>query len=119
MKTGNDRNRHVLGAFPLTVLIKMRILFIINPHAGSHTVDEFNMALAHSLEHLAGEMGNPPETEQLVPETRERLRSILRERLTSGDIDVVGVVGGDGTIMEVLPVMVDFPAVRMALIPFG
>jgi YegS/Rv2252/BmrU family lipid kinase len=57
--------------------------------------------------------------DKLVPESPEQMRTTLRQKLTENTVDVLGVVGGDGTIMEVLPILVEFPQVKLALIAYG
>ena len=95
-----------------------QILFIINPHAGQKTVEEFEQALQRELEKL------PPgdaaiKIENFIPESPEQMRTILRQKFAENPVDILGVVGGDGTIMEALPLLVEFPQIKLALIPYG
>lgn len=118
-KLTDPASRHYHGDTGTVFSVTMRhYLFIINPNAGSRTVEEFEAALRLELEKL------PPSDEtvyieHMIPETPELLRETLREKLRREPIDAVGIVGGDGTIMEALPAMVEFPHVPMALIPYG
>jgi YegS/Rv2252/BmrU family lipid kinase len=57
--------------------------------------------------------------EKLIPESPEQMRTTLRQRFTENPVDILGVVGGDGSSMEVLPILVEFPAVKLALIAYG
>lgn len=97
------------------------VLFIINPKAGQKTVEEFDRALASEIEKLSpmGTFDVPVVIEKLIPESPEQMRTILRQKLSENPVDILGVVGGDGTIMEVLPILVEFPAVKLALIAYG
>lgn len=98
-----------------------RILFVINPHAGQKNVEEFDQALEHELSQL-WDTGVPETSvswEKLIPESPEQMRTDLRQRFSENPVDILGVVGGDGTIMEVLPVLVEFPGVKLALIAYG
>lgn len=93
-----------------------KLLFILNPNAGSHSTAELEAALAHA----AADPDVPPfHAESLVCEDTAGLRMQLRWRLLAGDIDTVCVVGGDGSIMEVLPVLIDFPEVMLGIVPAG
>lgn len=98
-----------------------RILFIINPKAGQKTVEEFDQALATEIEKLeaSNTSDSPIEIEKLIPESPEQMRTTLRQKFTDNPVDILGVVGGDGTIMEVLPVLVEFPGIKLALIAYG
>lgn len=95
-----------------------QILFVINPNAGQNTVDEFELALDEELKRL------PPSDESIkienfIPESVESMRQILRQKFLEKPVDILGVVGGDGTIMEVLPLLMEFPSIKLALIPYG
>lgn len=108
---------NLMGNVPMT-----RILFIINPKAGQKTVEEFDEALSSGIRHLASapQADDPQiEIEKLIPESPEQMRTELRRKFSQQPVDVLGVVGGDGTIMEVLPVLVEFPSVKLALIAYG
>lgn len=98
-----------------------RILFIINPKAGQKTVEEFDEALAAEIQKLeaSGASESSIEIEKLIPESPEQMRTKLRQKFTDSPVDILGVVGGDGTIMEVLPVLVEFPGIKLALIAYG
>lgn len=94
------------------------IVFIINPNAGQKTVEEFERALQLELQKL------PPADEAikidtLIPDSPEQMREILRRKFSERPADVLGVVGGDGSIMEALPLLVEFPSIKLALIPYG
>lgn len=98
-----------------------KILFIINPNAGQTMVAEFEQALdaelsrLHNLDKTAASF----QVEKLIPESPEQMRTTLRQRFTENPVAILGVVGGDGTIMEVLPILVEFPKVKLALIAYG
>jgi YegS/Rv2252/BmrU family lipid kinase len=47
------------------------------------------------------------------------MRRHLRERFLENPVDIIAVVGGDGSVMEVLPLVVEFPSIKLALIPYG
>ncbi|WP_373531171.1 diacylglycerol kinase family protein [Vampirovibrio sp.] len=98
-----------------------RILLIINPNAGQTTVAEFEEALAAEMTRLQDidpDRG-AIQIDKLIPESPEQMRTTLRQQCAQNLVDILGVVGGDGTIMEVLPVLVEFPAVKLALIAYG
>lgn len=90
------------------------ILFVVNPNAGAKTEADFERA-------LTAELSRYPDvtTETLIPESPEWMRTELRQRFSNGMVDILAVVGGDGTIMEVLPLLIEFPNVQLALIPYG
>lgn len=95
-----------------------QILFIINPNAGQKTVEEFEQALQRELEKLPP--GNEAiKIENFIPESPAQMRNTLRQKFSENPVDVLGVVGGDGTIMEALPLLVEFPRIKLALIPYG
>jgi diacylglycerol kinase (ATP) len=95
-----------------------QILFIINPNAGQKTVEEFEQAMAAELAKLPpGEQAIKIET--FIPNSPDEMRDTLREKFLKNPVDIVGVVGGDGTIMETLPILVEFPSIKLALIPYG
>ncbi len=93
-------------------------LFVINPKAGRATEEEFEQTLQAELQKLPAS-DETIHVQRFVPESPEQMRFRLHEGLSREAVDAVGVVGGDGTIMEVLPVMVNFPQVPLALIPYG
>lgn len=94
------------------------VLFVINPNAGRVLIEEFEAALNAELAQLPPG-GEAIKVELFIPETPALLRETLRQKFTEKPVDIVGVVGGDGTIMEVLPVLVEFPRIKLALIPHG
>lgn len=95
-----------------------QILFIINPNSGQKTVEEFDLALKQELEKFSS-AGETIQIECLVPESPDAMRQELREKFLVNPVDMIGVVGGDGTIMEVLPLLIEFPSIKLALIPYG
>lgn len=96
----------------------MNIVFVLNPKAGSHSIDDFKAVLSRQLQDCR-QAGRIVHAEIMVPESAEALRQQLRKRLQDDMVDLVGVAGGDGSIMEALPVLVDFPKVKLGIIPQG
>lgn len=98
-----------------------RILFVINPNAGQTTVEAFDQAMETELSRMrdAGQSDSTITVEKLIPESPEQMRTVLRKKFSDDTVDILGVVGGDGSIMEVLPVLVEFPKVKLALIAYG
>jgi diacylglycerol kinase (ATP) len=94
------------------------IVFVINPNAGQKSVEEFQHTLSQELERI-------PDAEQLykietlIPDSPQQMRETLENQFSQKPADILGVVGGDGSIMEALPLLVRFPTVQLALIPYG
>jgi diacylglycerol kinase (ATP) len=101
-----------------------RVLFVINPRAGRGTLDLFEHAL-HQLQKMQKTSAVSEQEKTLLWERLsaegepDTVRTLLRERLRHETWDAVAVVGGDGTLMELLPVLVEFSQVPLALIPAG
>jgi diacylglycerol kinase (ATP) len=98
-----------------------RLLLVINPHAGSGSRHQFEHVLQGFLKTTAQGGGQPAwHVERLRAEGEpEQTRIALRSQLSQAHWDAVGILGGDGTVMEVLPVLVDFPEVPVLLLAGG
>ena len=94
------------------------IVFVINPNAGQKTVEDFQQALQLELERRDGAEALY-KIEMLIPESPQQMRETLDKQFSEKPADILGVVGGDGSIMEVLPLLVKFTTVQLALIPHG
>ena len=95
------------------------IVFILNPNAGSQSLSDFEATLAEVFNENTGIDRDTLRLETMMENSTDDLRERLREKLSTEEVDTVAVVGGDGSIMEVLPVLVDFPHVRLGLVPYG
>jgi len=57
--------------------------------------------------------------QHILTERADDLRDTLRHHLEIGTVLGIIIVGGDGTIREVVPVLLDYPDTPITLLPFG
>jgi YegS/Rv2252/BmrU family lipid kinase len=90
------------------------VLFVLNPRAGRAAAEELEAAISQ-----VALRSRAISSEILVPESPEQLRILLRQKSAQNEIDILAIVGGDGSVMEVLPVLVEYPQILLGLIPRG
>jgi diacylglycerol kinase (ATP) len=99
--------------------LSMNLLFVINPKTGLHTPEEMADALCGMVDCHRDSIAEGVHFNTLIPDSPEDLRIKLRAILDQGEVDTVAAVGGDGTVMEILPVLLDYPTVKLGIIPQG
>jgi diacylglycerol kinase (ATP) len=96
----------------------LRLFFIINPHA-SQVANLTPDVVIHDFQCMLQKMAPDTVCEFFVPESAGQMRAVLSEKLQEGAIDRVVICGGDGTLTEILPVMIRHPEIPLAVIPMG
>jgi YegS/Rv2252/BmrU family lipid kinase len=97
----------------------MKLLFIVNPTSGSHQFAQTEAAIKDALTNDYIQNGKVINYETLVPSNVSELKTKLRQKLTHEQVQTVAVVGGDGTVMDALEVLIEFPEVCLGIIPRG
>lgn len=96
----------------------MHLFFVINRNA-SAVANQSLEAITQEFERIVAGIMPDAVCEYFFPETPEELRERLEERLQMGGVDRVVACGGDGTITEMLSVLVRHTDVPMAIVPMG
>jgi diacylglycerol kinase family enzyme len=96
----------------------LRLFFIINPHA-SLVANLTPEVVSQDFQRMLRKMAPDIVCEFLVPDSSEQMREALSEKLREGAMDRVVVCGGDGTLTDILPVMIRHPEIPLAVIPMG
>lgn len=92
----------------------VNVLILVNAKARSASGGALEVLLARRLSKY-----NNIRYEIFRPQSIETLKEGLAERLSRNNIDKVVIAGGDGTVMETLPVLIEHPEVPVGLIPLG
>jgi diacylglycerol kinase (ATP) len=96
----------------------LRLFFIINPHA-SQVANLTPEAVSRGFQRMLQIMAPETACEFFVPESAEQMRTVLAQKLQEEAMDRVVVCGGDGTLTDILPVMIRHSGIPLAVIPMG
>jgi YegS/Rv2252/BmrU family lipid kinase len=92
----------------------VNLLILVNTKARSASDESLEALLAQCLSKY-----RQVRYEIFAPQSVGQLKEGLAARLSRNHIDKLAIVGGDGTVMETLPVMIEHPEVPVGLIPLG
>ncbi len=99
-----------------------RVLFVINPNAGSGVESHLQAALEERTEWLQPTLLEATGTPE---DMRVHLKAHLEGTIAADGVpdssywDAVAIVGGDGTVMETLPVLLNYPQIPVMLVAGG
>ncbi len=93
----------------------MKTLFIINEKAGSLSVETVEKSIRHELRSYPAKVQS--QIGILVCHDIETLRSAIETH--HNELERVIAVGGDGTIVEVISAIINYPDILLGIIPLG